>query len=131
MSPPTHRFREKFGSEVGISGEDWRCSAEPSPGAYNDLSYFEFSYRVLVRKQKSTPTLTGEALWEAGWCRSQDDTEMSFQTKTRTAEELLLLKKVSDKDSSSASWRQRRSRAREGGVGKDRGDRAGGRGEKL
>lgn len=92
VSPPTHRFREKFGSEVGISGEDWRYSAEPSPGAYNDLSYFEFSYRVLVRKQKSTPTLTGEALWEAGWCRSQDDTEMSFQTKTRTAEELLLPK---------------------------------------
>lgn len=39
------------------------------------------------------PTLTGEALWEAGWCRSQDNTEMSFQTKTRTAEELLLPKK--------------------------------------
>lgn len=55
VSLPTHRFREKFGSEVGISGEDWRCSAETFPGAYNDLFYFEFSYRVLVRKQKSTP----------------------------------------------------------------------------
>lgn len=55
VSPPTHRFRGKFGSEVGISGEDWSCSAERFSSAYNDLFYFEYSYRVLMRKQKSTP----------------------------------------------------------------------------
>lgn len=55
VSPPTHRCKGKCGSEVGISGEDWNCSAEPFSSAYNDLFYFEFFYRVLMRKQKSTP----------------------------------------------------------------------------
>lgn len=87
--PTPCRFRGKFDSEAGKDSQERTLSS-----ACDDLFYFEFSYRVLVRKYKSTPSFDRWSPLEGWLCgRSQDDTEMSFQIRTRTAEELQLPKK--------------------------------------